>query len=118
MSPRRGDRVAPRATKESWDVRFGSNDAAKGWEDLCPQAAGNTAWAYFLMRDNPAPAAQSPRHQRLKGPLSTGRHHDGRSLPQWQIEVTSKGRVWYLLDADNNTVWVVHASTKHPKITE
>jgi hypothetical protein len=41
-----------------------------------------------------------------------------RELEQWQIEVTSAGRVWYLLDDDTCTVWVMHAGPGHPKATE
>jgi hypothetical protein len=54
---------------------------------------------------------------RLRGSLST-RTFDGRDLEQWQIEVTGGARIWYLVDDDKRTVWVVHAATGHPKATE
>lgn len=41
-----------------------------------------------------------------------------RRLAQWQIEVTSGGRIWYLLDEEKHVVWVQMASTRHPKATE
>jgi hypothetical protein len=69
------------------------------------------------MRTDPSPAVQTPRHHRLRGQLSTGTY-DGRILPLWQVEVTGAARIWYLVDADRHTVWVIHASTKHPKATE
>jgi hypothetical protein len=39
-------------------------------------------------------------------------------MPQWQIEVTGAGRIWYLVDDDRKTVWIVEARTGHPKATE
>jgi hypothetical protein len=39
-------------------------------------------------------------------------------LPRWQVEVTSGGRVRYLLDAERRTAWIVHAGTGHPKATD
>lgn len=41
MSPRRGDLVAPPSVGTEYTIRFGNNDAARGWEDLCRSAAGN-----------------------------------------------------------------------------
>lgn len=38
-------------------------------------------------------------------------------MPCWQIEVTSGGRIWYLLDTDKRTVWVTFAGTAHPRPT-
>ena len=56
-------------------------------------------------------------HHQMYGALSTGTR-GGRRLPQWQIEVTGGGRVWYLLDEEQHTVWVTRAGTGHPKETE
>jgi len=39
-------------------------------------------------------------------------------LEQWQIEVTGGGRIWYLVDDDARTVWLVEAGTGHPRATE
>jgi len=116
VSPKRKDRVAPPATGSEWEVRFGTADAAKGWEELCRQAPGNTARAFGLMRSGPR-AAGGPRHTRLHGDLAT-RTFDGRGLEQWQVEVTGGGRIWYLVDDDKHTVWVVEASPGHPKATD
>lgn len=117
MSPKRGDRVAPPAVDGEWDIRFSTSDAAKGWDDLCRQAPDNTAKAWQEMRARPAPWQQTPRHQQLKGRFAEGTH-GGRVLPQWQIEVTSGGRIWYLVDEESHTVWVQMASTRHPKQTD
>lgn len=116
MSPKRKDRAAPPPVNDEWDVRFGTNEAAKGWEELCRQAATNTRAAFELMRSSPRPP-EDRRHTRLRGDLAT-RSYDGRELEQWEIEVTSGGRIFYLVDDAKRTVWVVVASTRHPKITE
>jgi hypothetical protein len=41
MSPRPGDRVTVPPPEEQWDVRFGTSDAAAGWEELCRHALAN-----------------------------------------------------------------------------
>jgi hypothetical protein len=42
----------------------------------------------------------------------------GQPLPQWQIEVISGGRIWYLIDAERRRVVVLYASPRHPKATD
>lgn len=116
MSPKRKERVAPPPGQEEWDVRYGTSDAVKGWEDLCRQVPENTRRAWELMRTEPCPVPTA-RHHRLKGSLAEG-NHDGRRLPQWQLEVTGAGRIWYLLDTERRIVWITAASTGHPKATE
>jgi len=32
--------------------------------------------------------------------------------------VTGSARVWYLIDDDRRTIWLVHAGPGHPKATE
>lgn len=68
------------------------------------------------MRSGPR-AQEDARHTRLRGDLAS-RVIDGRELEQWQIEVTGGGRIWYLIDDDRRTVWVMQASPGHPKVTE
>lgn len=119
MSPKKGDLVPPPAVGAEWTIRFKNNDAAKGWQELENQAAGNLRKAWETMRNDPGPGPGKPnhRHHRLHDVVSTG-SHEGRSLPQWQIEVTSGGRIWYLLDEERHTVWITYASTGHPKATD
>ena len=117
MSPKRGERAAPPPGPDDWDVRFLDNDSAKGWEDLCRQAPGNTLAAWTTMRQNPTPPMNSPRHQRLKYGLATG-EVKGRVLDHWQIEVTGAGRIWYLVDRENAVVWIDYAGPGHPKATD
>ena len=117
MSPKRKDRVAPPPGPGEWEVRYWTTEAVKGWDELCRQAAGNTRAAWQTMRTNPAPPSATQRHHRLKGNLAEG-SHEGRSLPRWQIEVTGGGRIWYLLDEERRTVWIVYAGLGHPKQTD
>jgi hypothetical protein len=117
VSAGRGDRVAPPAPDGHWEVRFADGASAKGWENLAQQARENTFRAWTTMRTDPAPAAETPRHHRLKGSLAHGTRR-GRTCQQWQIEVTGAGRVWYPLDTSRDTCWIVFAGTGHPRATD
>jgi hypothetical protein len=116
MSPKKGDAVPQPTVGTEWRIRFNTNEAAKGWQELERQAPGNLRKAWHTMREGPA-GQPTGRHHQLAGPLSTATHA-GLRLPQWQLEVTSGGRVWYLLDEGHRTVWVRYAGTGHPKTTE
>jgi hypothetical protein len=117
MSPKRGDRVVPPPGPDDWDIRFRNNDAARGWEELCRQATGNTLDAWRAMRRNPTPRTDSPRHSRLRWDLSTVSVGD-KFFDHWQIQVTGGGRIWYLVDPDKATIWIDYAGPAHPKATE
>lgn len=91
MSPKRLDRVAPPPTGDEWDLRFGTTEAAKGWQELCAQTANSTREAFELMRSQPRPL-EDATHYRLRGELST-RSFAGQALEQWQIKVGSSGRI-------------------------
>jgi hypothetical protein len=116
VSPKRLDRVAPPPVNDEWAVRFGTSEAADGWETLCTHAPAKTREAYDLMRSNPRPP-KDDAHYQLKGDLAT-RSLAGKDLEQRQIKVSSGGRIWYLPDDEKHTVWVVYAGLKHPKATE
>lgn len=98
-------------------VRFLTTEAAKGWEELCRSAKSNTWEAWVVLTERPTSSENSGRHHRLKGEYS---HHkiDGVEFEQWQYEVTSGGRIWYVTDEERNTVWIVRAGTGHPKLTD
>lgn len=53
----------------------------------------------------------------LRGQLAE-RQIGGRTLPQWQYEVTASGRIWYCPNAQRRVAWVVSASPSHLKVTE
>jgi hypothetical protein len=116
VSPKRLDRVAPPSVGEEWDLRFGTSEAAKGWDDLCTHARSRTRAAFELIRVNPRPP-EDEEHYRLRGGLGA-RVWRGRALEQWQVKVSSGGRIWYLPDDEEHPVWVVYASAAHPKATE
>jgi hypothetical protein len=117
VSPKRGDRVAPPARAGEYELRFGTGDAAKGWEELCRQAPANARVAFDAIRGNPRPTPPSERQHRLKHDLAWGTH-GGQRLEQWQYEVTGAGRIWYLVNHQTRTVWLVHAGPGHPKATD
>jgi hypothetical protein len=56
-------------------------------------------------------------HYQLRDDLAS-KQFRGRSLEQRQVKVSGSGRIWYLPDDETHTVWVVHASSTHPKKTE
>jgi hypothetical protein len=116
VNAKRGDRVAPPPVAGGWDLRFGTKEAATGWGDLCAHAPANTRRAWDAITTDPRPSPPLPRHHPLKGQLAHGTHQ-GRDLEQWQYEVTSGGRLWYLIDDERRTLWLVYASTAHPKAT-
>jgi hypothetical protein len=87
MTPKRGERVAPPPGLGEFDLYFASNEAAKGWVDLCGQAPGNAYEVWNRLRTEPAPAIRMSRQHPLKGGLAMAAHR-GIVLPQWQYEVT------------------------------
>ncbi|MFD1046377.1 type II toxin-antitoxin system RelE/ParE family toxin [Kibdelosporangium lantanae] len=117
MSPKRGDQVPQPTTGSEWTIVFGTTEAAKGWQELENQAPGNLRKAWDTMRNDPGPGEPSDRHHQVYGHMATAVFR-GRTLARWQIEVTSGGRIWYLIDEERRTVLVVRASTGHPKETE
>jgi hypothetical protein len=117
LPAKRGDRVAPPARPGGWEARFVTSEAAKGWEELCRVARANTWEAWVVLTERPQRPENPARQHRLRGQLST-HHIGGRMLEQWQYEVTAGGRIWYCPDPDRRIVWVVAASTAHPKATE
>jgi hypothetical protein len=104
LSPKRGDRVAPPPTELEYDLRFADAAAVKGW-------------AVLEQRSDPRSRANPSRQHRLKGALGQGTW-EGADCERWQYEVTGGGRLWYLIDDEARTVWLVYAGTGHPKATD
>jgi hypothetical protein len=117
MSPKRGDDVAPPSIGDEWRLRFATNEAAKGWADLCAEAPGNTRRCFESIRADPLSRENPDRQHQLRGSLAAA-SLGGREMPQWEFEVTSGGRVRYLVDAERRMVHFVYASTRHPKDTD
>jgi len=102
------------APPEQWEIRFATSDAVTGWEELCRHALANTTRCLEVLRVDPRSGAGYERQHRLRGDLATHRHN-GRHLEQWEYEVTSGGRVRYVVDDRSRTVWLIYASARHPK---
>jgi hypothetical protein len=86
-------------------------------EELCRQAAANTRAAFDVIETDPCPTPPTSRQHPLKGSLSIDTY-SGRTLAQWQYEVTAGGRVWYLVDHETHICWIKHAGTGHPNKTD
>ena len=113
--PKRGDRVAPPPAPGEWDLRFGDSAAIDGWEQLVHQAPGPTLAAWKTLRADPR--RRGERQHPLKGELGT-RSIGGRTLEQWQLEVTGAGRIWYAIDDERRIVVLTLATFGHPVKTE
>lgn len=115
--PKRGDDVPPPPVGDEWRLRFATDEAAKGWGDLCAEAAGSTRRCFEALRADPLSLSTPDRQHRLRGRLAF-RALGGVELPQWEYEVTAGGRVRYLVDEPGRTVHLVYAATRHPKDTD
>ncbi|NUT98252.1 MAG: hypothetical protein HOY78_40195 [Saccharothrix sp.] len=116
MSPKKGDRVSVPPLL-GWNVVFGTNEAATGWEELCRVALPNAHRCLEVLRTDPLSHDNWSRQHRLRG-RHASREWKGSALEQWEYEITSGGRVRYLVSPETRTVVLVYASTRHPKDTE
>jgi hypothetical protein len=117
VSPRRGERAAPPPVAGEYDLRFASNQAAEGWEQLARQAGRNLRRAFGAIRADPRSRSSPDRHHRLKGSLGMATWK-GESLERWQYEVTGGGRIWYVIDDARRINWITYAGTGHPAATD
>lgn len=116
MSPKQGDRVSV-PPLDGWNVVFGTTDAVTGWEELCRTALANAQRCLDALRTDPLSRDNWNRQHQLRGRHTT-KEWKGSELEQWEYEVTSGGRVRYLVSPETKTVILVHASPAHPKDTE
>lgn len=113
--PKRRERVAPPPKPGGWDFRYGTSDALGGWEKVCAAAPANARAAWERITADPR--QRSERQHPLKGSLGA-RLINGKTLQQWQYEVTGGGRLWYCIDDERRVVWLTDAVAGHPKTTE
>ena len=113
--PKRRERVAPPPAKGGWDIRYATSEAVTGWEKVCAAAAPNARVAWDRITSDPR--QRDDRQHPLKGALGT-RVVNGKTMEQWQYEVTAGGRVWYCVDDERRTIWLTDAMPGHPKATE
>ena len=71
MTAKRGDRVAPPPPPDGWALRFGTAEAAKGWEDCVREARSNTWEAFVVLTTRPTLPENPTVHYRLKGSLGS-----------------------------------------------
>lgn len=76
----------------------------------CPPLSGVPAHC-------PLSRANWNRQHQLRG-RHARREWKGTQLEQWEYEITSGGRVRYLVSPQTSTVILVYASPRHPKDTE
>lgn len=90
----------------------------EGMDELANGKMGNAlARLYDLLVKEPRSGSNPDRHHQLHGDLAT-RVHDGRTLDCWQHEISGSGRVWFLIDDENGTVWIVWVGEGHPAATD
>ena len=113
--PQRGDRVAPPRRPGEWELRFVDNAAADGWEKLCGNVPTGALSCWDALTSDPVTYSrrQKPLHDEF-----SSRAVGGRALPQWQLEVTGSGRVWYCPDVERRIVWLTKVSIGHPSQTD
>jgi hypothetical protein len=98
-------------------VRFGTGDAADGWEELCRHALANTRRCLQTLRADP----RSGRDTTASTGSAATWPPTGTTAAIWSsgsTSVTSGGRVRYAIDDGNRTVWLIYASPRHPKDTD
>lgn len=101
-----------------WVVKPASAKVRKEWRAACAAAPELMDAELARLATRPMDRSDNPRRTaRLKGPLGT-RSIGGKSIPQWQREITGSGRLWYCPDEKAGIVWITKVSLSHPKQTE
>ncbi len=111
----RQERVERPIKKSEYEIRFASNSAKRGWNDLRATIRGplSDTWD-FLTR---TPHALTPTNYPLKGELSTV-VRNGVAHERWQHKPTAQGdaRIWFYVDGRVVYLELVH--THHPNQTK
>ncbi len=111
----RGERIPRPPDPDKWDIFAASNDAGKGWDELCRTHSAAARTAFDALQTDPRHRTQ--RQHPLQGALGK-KSIGGRELPQWQYEASGGGRVWYCIDDEKQRIWITRAGAGHPKATE
>ena len=106
-------RTATQAGRMGLPVRHQRRRLGLGEGRAAAPCNARTAWE----RITTEPRGRSERQHPLRGSLGT-RLVNGETLEQWQYEVTGAGRLWYCIDDQRRIVWLIDATTGHPKATE
>jgi hypothetical protein len=104
--------VRPRK-KSEYEIRFGTRQAEKGWQDLLAthRNAVVDAWDFFTR----TPLALSPTNHQLKAELATV-VREGQSFDRWQHELPGGARIWFYVE--DQVVHLIEVHTHHPNQTK
>jgi hypothetical protein len=101
-----------------WTVRPASARAHKQWLQAADQEPDLMEAVRERLRSRPLDRSDNPRRLgQLKGKLRE-KNVGGERLPQWQLEITAGGRLWFCPDKKDRVIWVTLVSLSHPKQTE
>ncbi|WP_026818212.1 hypothetical protein [Arthrobacter castelli] len=106
-------RVPRPLKKAEFDIRFGTNQAKRGWQDLLATKRNAIVDAWDFLARNPS--EESSTNHRLKGELATV-SREGRSHDRWQYELPGGARIWFYIGG--KTVHLIDAHTHHPNETK
>lgn len=115
MSGKKGGRVPRPADPGNWTLRFLRNSVGGDWDRLCAQMPEAAVRSYDHITADPR--NRTDRCKGLEGDQAS-KLVDGKRLDRWQFEMTSGGRIFYLIDEARKIVWVDAVHFGHPKKTE
>lgn len=111
----REERVERPTRKSEYEIRFASNAAKRGWNDLRATIRGPLCDTWdFLTR---TPLTQTPTNYPLKDVLATV-VRDGAAHARWQHKPTAQGdaRIWFYVE--DHVVYLEQVHTHHPNQTK
>ena len=118
MAGKRGGKIPRPIANDEWTPKFGNNAAGKDWSEMASSKLRPGLIKFWeIVTRHPRSGANPGRHHRLKGELAT-KILSGARLEQWQHEISSGGRIWFLIDDKNKIVWVTKVSPGHPSKTD
>lgn len=101
-----------------WTVKPVSEQVHKQWLQAVAAEPELMADELVRLRTRPLDRSANPRRTgQLKGGLGSRKVSDA-TLPQWQQELTSAGRLWYCPDKKARTGYIVMVDLAHPKPTD
>lgn len=103
--------------KSEFEIRFASNSAKKGWNDLLATTRNPLVTVWERLTSEPLEASESV--YRLRDSLSLVTYQ-GKEYERWQIKPTLKGsaRIWYFVDEQLGVVYLERVYTAHPHQTK
>lgn len=117
QSPLGKPTAPPRTGSGEWTVKPASEQAHKQWLLAFTAEPELMAAERVRLGTRPLDRSANPRRTaQLKGKLAT-RTVGEATLPQWQQELTSAGRLWYCPDKQTRTVWITMVDLAHPRAT-